>query len=405
MQTSGPIRKDLDLSWGSDFGQIVHFRGCLYETVLDGKKCLLKTAHDQGTESAVLLRREYEISCNLQHPFILTPQRFISDTPVGPAILIEYIEGVTLTEFLKEKPSLAVRKRLLGEILDAVEYLHKKGLLHNDLKADNIIVSAIGEHIKIIDFGYAEAAAEYLTRRLGGTQNASAPEVLNGDVDVPSTAASDIYSLGGLIGLMFRWRYFGIVRKCHRAHPEQRFEGVDALRRAIKAADGIRKTVMALPLLLLIFFLVFSAYSGQRRAQADARVVREQMVLLEETVARLEKDSVQIVAIEKDIQQMYQKTLDTLKNPEYVPYLNFAYRHIRIWINKVDSYKRTSCQDKYHQECRTFFDKYLHMLNESVAKLPNLFEQHDKGVISDEECSYYQDLLYENKPFKAFSHK
>ena len=94
---------------------------------------------------------------------------------------------------------MSTRKRLLEEILEAVEYLHKKGLLHNDLKTDNILVSTIGNHIKIIDFGYSETGAEYLTRRLGGTAEFSAPEVLEGNTDIPSTASSDIFSLGGII--------------------------------------------------------------------------------------------------------------------------------------------------------------------------------------------------------------
>ena len=96
MQTSGPIRQDLGLHHAEGFGDVKPFAKNLYEATCDGKKCLLKTPGDLTS----LLRREYDISCNLQHPYILTPLRYSEDTPVGPAIVMEYVEGCTLTEFL-----------------------------------------------------------------------------------------------------------------------------------------------------------------------------------------------------------------------------------------------------------------------------------------------------------------
>lgn len=399
MQTSGPVRKDVDFRHDNDYGEIVPYRGCLYETTLDGKKCLLKTPRESDANSAFLLRREYEISCNLQHPNVLTPLKFATDTPVGPAIVMEYVEGVTLTDFLSAHPSKSVRKRLLSEILEAVEYLHKKGLLHNDLKADNIIVSTIGNHIKIIDFGYSETDAQYMTKRLGGTADASAPEVLEGNTDIPSTSSSDIYSLGGIIDLIFPKRYAGIVRKCHRTEPAERYCDVDTLRRAIRTVDGLRKALVVLIAMMITLYVVMTLFVEQRR------IYLSQLEHLETTVTRLQKDSIEIQKIERDIEKMYLATRDTLSDSRYVPFINFASLHQQNWIQKVEKYKREVCPERYHHECRTYFDKYLHKLNEVVSSKPNIYEARDKGVISAEECSYYQGLLISQKPFTSYQGK
>lgn len=399
MQTSGPVRKDVDFRHDNDYGEIVPYRGCLYETTLDGKKCLLKTPSESDANSAFLLRREYEISCNLQHPNVLTPLKFATDTPVGPAIIMEYVEGVTLTDFLSAHPSKSVRKRLLSEILEAVEYLHKKGLLHNDLKADNIIVSTIGNHIKIIDFGYSETDAQYMTKRLGGTADASAPEVLEGNTYIPSTSSSDIYSLGGIIYLIFPKRYAGIVRKCHRTEPTERYCDVDTLRRAIRTVDGLRKALVVLIAMMITLYVVMTLFVEQRR------IYLSQLEHLETTVTRLQKDSIEIQKIERDIEKMYLATRDTLSDSRYVPFINFASLHQQNWIQKVEKYKREVCPERYHHECRTYFDKYLHKLNEVVSSKPNIYEARDKGVISAEECSYYQDLLISQKPFTSYPGK
>lgn len=399
MQTSGLVRKDVDFRHDNDYGEIVPYRGCLYETTLDGKKCLLKTPRESDANSAFLLRREYEISCNLQHPNVLTPLKFATDTPVGPAIIMEYVEGVTLTDFLFAHPSKSVRKRLLSEILEAVEYLHKKGLLHNDLKADNIIVSTIGNHIKIIDFGYSETDAQYMTKRLGGTADASAPEVLEGNTYIPSTSSSDIYSLGGIIDLIFPKRYAGIVRKCHRTEPAERYCDVDTLRRAIRTVDGLRKAVVVLIVMIITIYVVMALFVEQRR------IYQSQLEHLETTVTRLQKDSIEIQKIERDIEKMYLATRDTLSDSRYVPFINFASLHQQNWIQKVEKYKREVCPERYHHECMTYFDKYLHKLNEVVSSKPNIYEARDKGVISAEECSYYQDLLISQKPFTSYPGK
>ncbi|MBR5103262.1 MAG: protein kinase [Bacteroidales bacterium] len=476
MQTSGPIRQDLGLHHTEGFGDIKPFAKNLYEATCDGKKCLLKTPRDLTS----LLRREYDISCNLQHPYILTPLRFAEDTPVGPAIVMEYIEGCTLTEFVAKGQSHEVLRRLLVEILDAVDYLHRKGLIHNDLKPENILVSNIGNHIRIIDFGLSDKDAEYLIKRLGGTEGSSAPEVIDDDTNVPFTASSDVWSLGYIISIMFPNRYRNIVKKCRRQNPKDRYPDIGSLEKALCNADRLRRFLILLPFVFCaIALVVMSAYSyHQKRLQEEAslkhrldslrneiqheviydtllttqnviqttyQTVYDTLVTtkhevthetiydtllttkhevtyetvidtivvesspqvedLKRRLAELQKDSAYVAKIEKDIKKMYLETKKILEDPGKVPYLNFGYQYTRKWIDDVEKYKRESCPDKYHHECRTFFDKYLYLLNDIVNSKPTITDAVEKGEITEEAGEYYWSLVDEYKPFKPFSRK
>ena len=413
MQTSGPIRQDLGLHHAEGFGDVKPFAKNLYEATFDGKKCLLKTSLPGQTS---LLRREYDISCNLQHPYILTPLRYSEDTPVGPAIVMEYVEGCTLTEFVVKGQPHEVLRRLLAEILDAVDYLHKKGLIHNDLKPDNILVSNIGNHIRIIDFGLSDKDAEYLIKRLGGTDESSAPEVIEDNPNIPFTASSDVWSLGYIIRIMFPSRYKGIVRKCRRQKPKDRYPDIVSLEKALRNADRLRRFLISLPFVFCaIAIIAMSAYSyHQKRLQEEASLkyqldsLRNEIPQVEELkrrLAELQKDSAYVAKIERDIRKMYLATKKILEDPGKVPYLNFGYQYTRKWIDDVEKYKRESCPDKYHHECRTFFDKYLYLLNDIVNSKPTITDAVDNGQITEEAGDYYWELVLNNNTFKPFSRK
>lgn len=414
MQTSGPIRQDLGLHHAEGFGDIKPFAKNLYEATFDGKKCLLKTSLPGQTS---LLRREYDISCNLQHPYILTPLRYSEDTPVGPAIVMEYVEGCTLTEFVAKGQPHEVLRRLLAEILDAVDYLHKKGLIHNDLKPDNILVSNIGNHIRIIDFGLSDKDAEYLIKRLGGTDGSSAPEVIEDNPDIPFTASSDVWSLGYIIRIMFPSRYKGIVRKCRRQKPKDRYPDIVSLEKALRNADRLRRFLISLPFVFCaIAIIAMSAYSyHQKRLQEEASLkyqldsLRNEIPQVEELkrrLAELQKDSAYVAKIERDIRKMYQEAMDTIQNTKLVPYQEFGYFvHRMRYVMRVGDYMRYEIPDRYQPEAETYYGKYLYKLNDAIATMPTLEEAFEKGEISEEEYRYYRDLAYEDKPFKPFSRK
>lgn len=203
----------------------------------------LKTPAADDSMSESILRREYELCRDLSHPCVVSTLGYESDTPVGPAIVMEYIEGRTLDEYIATAPSVARKKAVLKDILDGVDYLHHRGILHNDLKPDNIIVNSNGA-ARIVDFGLSASDSSLYAGVSGGTDGYSAPEVLNGKG--PSGAASDIYSLGLLINLVFGGRrYRRQTRKCCRQEPSERYRSLDELRKGLAAADRIPFVVAA----------------------------------------------------------------------------------------------------------------------------------------------------------------
>ena len=147
-------------------------------------------------------RREAAAAARLSHPAVVQIYDLVEDE-TGDALVFEYVEGRTLQELLEEGlPSLALAVRLTREIAEGLAAAHATGLVHRDLKTENVMVTADG-HAKILDFGIAKATARggesaTLTGHgvVLGTLHAMSPEqARGGEVD----ARSDLFSLGVLL--------------------------------------------------------------------------------------------------------------------------------------------------------------------------------------------------------------
>ena len=239
----------------------------ILETINEGRYFRIQKAR-QGTKYVILkvaarheymltelLRREYELGRTLSHPCIVTTLGFSEETPAGAAVLLEYVEGRTLDEFLADDPSVSQRQSVLDDIIGAVDYLHHRGVLHNDLKPSNIIVNPHGA-ARIIDFGLSASDDSIYKGCIGGSEGFSAPEVVAGKG--PAGAASDIYSLGLLIRTITGGRkYRRISERCLRQSPSERYRDLPALKRAISlwrhlpvAAAAILSAVFVLTMIL-----------------------------------------------------------------------------------------------------------------------------------------------------------
>lgn len=213
----------------------------IYLAFKAGKRFLVKTAKDNGDVSRRLLRREYELSIDCDHPHIVHVYTYEEQLAVGAGILMEYIDGRTLGEYIAEGHSTKERRRIFEELLSAVEYLHKRGIIHNDLKPDNILVSHATDTLKLIDFGLADSDSDYALRTLGCTPRYASPELRQcGLVDEGTTshrgcrttlsARSDVYSLGVLMQEMLGSTV--VARRAVSDDPRRRYANVEELRRA-----------------------------------------------------------------------------------------------------------------------------------------------------------------------------
>lgn len=145
---------------------------------------------------ALQMQKEFKLSLELSHPGIVRVYEMCDIEGVGPSILMEYIQGVTLAEFLRTRPALKVRRRVMRELLDCVGYLHSRGITHGDLKPENVMVTHQG-HVKLIDFGMGDAEDYALLKLPGGSRGYSAPEQFQAGYHAAPQA--DIYALGRLI--------------------------------------------------------------------------------------------------------------------------------------------------------------------------------------------------------------
>lgn len=206
---------------------IVTAYASLYRITRSGRYFLIKTTKDNSPQTRAMLRREYELSIGCDHPHLVHVYLFEEESPVGPGIVMEYIEGRTLDRFLAENPAPAVRRRIFEELLSVVDYLHKRGIVHNDLKPENILISRNGDRLKLIDFGLSDNDAQLL-RTPGCTPAYASPELLSGALQ--PDLRSDIYSIGRLMQLIFAGKHHGIIRRCLQPDRERRFENVERLR-------------------------------------------------------------------------------------------------------------------------------------------------------------------------------
>ncbi len=145
-------------------------------------------------------RREEEIGLQLEHPFIL---KFVPvEKKSRPYIVMEYLEGQTLSELLKNIRPLPEPDavKIASRICEALEYMHQKGVIHRDLKPQNIMLCNDGS-IRIMDFGIARSQASRRLTFVGftpamGTPDYMAPEQVRGSRGDQRT---DIYSLGAIL--------------------------------------------------------------------------------------------------------------------------------------------------------------------------------------------------------------
>ena len=147
-------------------------------------------------------RREAQSSASLNHPNIVavydTGESEINGISV-PYIVMEYVDGKTLREMLREEPSIStdVALEITGEICRALDYSHRANIVHRDIKPGNVMITNQGQ-VKVMDFGIARAMGEAgqtmtQTSMVVGTAQYLSPEQARGE---KADARSDLYATG-----------------------------------------------------------------------------------------------------------------------------------------------------------------------------------------------------------------
>ncbi len=157
----------------------------------------LLAGHDPAFAERLL--NEARILASLHHPNIATFHDFL-DCAGRPCIVMEYVDGQTLSDRLRAAGPLALAEAVVTfqAVVEAVAYIHSHGVIHRDLKSSNVRINAAGQ-VKLLDFGIARAAATPKLTQTGlvvGTLEALAPEQLRG---AAADERTDIWALGILL--------------------------------------------------------------------------------------------------------------------------------------------------------------------------------------------------------------
>ena len=155
---------------------------------------VLKPEFSEDVNFVTKFRTEAQSAAGLEHPNIVNIYDVGSENGMH-YIVMEYVEGITLKTYIEKKGQLTFKEAvsIAIQVGRGIEAAHNKGIIHRDIKPQNIIISTEGK-VKVTDFGIARATTSNTISSdvMGSVHYASPEQARNGFVD----GKSDIYSLG-----------------------------------------------------------------------------------------------------------------------------------------------------------------------------------------------------------------
>ena len=229
----------------------------LFRAQRHGKWYVLKSLKPQYAANPLdmaMMEKEYASAVKMEHPNIAHTIGIEKDPVAGSCIVMEYVDGRTLSAFLEEKPSMTLRKKVVSQLLDAMRYYHALQIVHRDLKPSNILVTRNGDNVKIIDFGLADADDDAILKEPAYTKGYAAPEQMHPGALID--CRTDIYAFGILLRQIFPHRYRCISRRCTKSDPKERCCDVGQVILALHR-NRLLATVSLLITLLAIIAICF----------------------------------------------------------------------------------------------------------------------------------------------------
>lgn len=217
----------------------------IYTAKRYGKRYLLKgisSEYQSLTDIRLLQEKEFSFGISLSHSNIAETYSLEDVHEIGRCIVMEYVDGLTLAEWIKTSPSRAQRERVLAQLLEVLEYIHSLQLVHHDLKSSNVLITRNGQNVKLIDFG------------LSDTDSTSDS----------NDASIDLQLFGNILALLFPKRYRSIVRACQQGG----YPNIAALKQAFHRRHIWRKTM---PYLISIICVIICSLLLFQRVSIKVR--------------------------------------------------------------------------------------------------------------------------------------
>lgn len=123
-----------------------------------------------------MLVKEFDIMSRLQHPGVVQAVNMEDVDGLGMCIVMEWVDGVTLKEWLQGDTTRDERRQVASQLMDALAHIHQQGVVHRDIKPSNIMITNTGMAVKVIDFGLADTDQHAVLKQPAGTVSYMAPE-------------------------------------------------------------------------------------------------------------------------------------------------------------------------------------------------------------------------------------
>ena len=343
----------------------------------------LKAEHVNDVRYQEALQKEFETGYRLEHQGL---PRYIAKTDDG--IMMEYVDGETLTERITCNPSYFNQKntkKFILQLLDVVQYLHAHQVLHLDLKPDNILLTRIDNDVKLIDLGCCYT--DTFTDTQGHTKGYAAPEQLRGEVTDERT---DIYAIGKIIeSLPEHYIYNKVIARCIAESPQDRYQSIDEIIHDISRGRGYLRYVTAfvsVAVLLSLFIILLPhlqdenemSKNGNAPVQRDSSVHPEGSSLHSEEINQMTSvsaDKQSQSAIEKQPLPVIEKDEKTQLKDDTDRMIDEAYMTtIVTFCDSVFPPQTPSSGKAWADATTSFHNQTLQIANRLSEKYPNIPE-------------------------------
>ena len=195
----------------------------------------IKSKYKDNETYKQLFIQEFNVLDGMQNEYVVSIHNHGKDSQ-GLFYVMEYVDGKTLAQIIKDNDikDLSGKLNILRQLLDGLQYVHDKGVVHRDLKPDNIMVGNRTKNVKIIDFGLAISDSFPDNLATAGTPKYMSPEQKKDAKKADHL--SDIYAFGIIMKEFLGDKsadvpqYKSIIEKCTKDNKSERYQNcVDIL--------------------------------------------------------------------------------------------------------------------------------------------------------------------------------
>lgn len=225
-----------------------------------------------------LFTKEFMVGSALNHPNIVQYNE-METTDDGVMMMLDYVEGKTLSKILADTPGYFAEKKHLErfcfQLLAALDYMHSQQVLHLDLKPDNVMITRVDEDVKLLDLGFCRT--DTYTDSEGKTAGFDAPEQKDGDNTLRVDARTDIYGFGRLLEEINKalvkannkalpTKYQSLMKQCLDENPEKRPQHASDCTKLLRRGDSLKIGGASLLFLLIAMSLLVWLHEPTRSA-------------------------------------------------------------------------------------------------------------------------------------------